>query len=347
MELTLPKESHLTHLSPEFTIIIVNFNGGDMIQDAVNSLAQQTDRDFELIVVDNASSDGSAERLDLSRLQSATLHRMNENLGFAVANNWAARRASGKWLVLLNPDTIAEPDWLKQLRLASARHSDVRAFASAQISLDDPETMDGAGDAYLVFGFPWRGGFGHALSEMPGEADCFSPCGASAMYDRELFLAHDGFDGRFFCYCEDVDLGYRMQLAGERCVFVPTAVIRHAGSALSGRHSEFSIYHGTRNRLWTYAKNTPWPILLLTLPGHLALTIYILARSPVIGRFGATARGLVDGFKGLGRLRSGTGWRTMQRQTSLWRLVRTMAWNPWKMSTRAPHVRPLGRDELR
>ena len=310
-----------------------------MIQEAVNSLAQQTDQDFELIVVDNASIDGSAERLDLGALKSANIQRMDDNLGFAAANNWAARRASGKWLVLLNPDTIAEPDWLYQLRLASTRHAGVRVFASAQISLDDPDIMDGAGDAYLVFGFPWRGGFGHDLSAMPGEGDCFSPCGASAMYDRELFLAHDGFDERFFCYCEDVDLGYRMQLAGERCVFVPVAVIRHAGSALSGRDSEFSIYHGTRNRLWTYAKNTPLPLLLFTLPGHITLTLYIMARSPVIGRFGATSRGLIDGIRGLRQIMCGNQWRTIRRKINLWQLTRTMAWNPLKMSSRVPHVR--------
>jgi len=312
-----------------------------MIQDAVNSLAKQTIQDFELIVVDNASTDGSAAKLDLSQLPSASLHVMDDNLGFAAGNNWAAQRATGKWLLLLNPDTIAEPDWLEQLCLASFRYPDVKVFASSQISLDDPDTLDGVGDAYLVFGFPWRGGFGHPMSAMPGEGECFSPCGASAMYDRSTFLAHEGFDERFFCYCEDVDLGYRMQLAGERCVLVPSAVIRHAGSAISGRHSEFSIYYGTRNRLWTYAKNTPLPLLVLTLPGHLALTLYILMRSPVIDRFDATFRGLRDGIEGAGRLRRARTWKVRQRRVSLWRLARTMAWNPWRMSSRGPCVRPI------
>lgn len=328
---------------PDQTVIIVNYNGGDFIQRAIASLRGQTSQDFELIIVDNASTDGSADTIDLAGLPSTRLIKMDENLGFAAGNNRAAEVARGTWLVLMNPDVVAEPDWLEQLQSARKRHPATKAFASTQFSLDDPALLDGAGDAYLAFGFPWRGGFGHPRAILPVEGECFSPCGAAMMIKADLFRHLNGFDERFFCYCEDVDLGYRLQLMGENCIFVPNARVAHAGSAVSGRHSVFSIYHGTRNRLWTYAKNTPAPLLILTLPVHLALTAYLLVRSPAIGRFGATWRGLMDGLSGLPRIRSASPWKLKHTSFSWGELLRSMAWNPWLMSSRKPHVRSLGR----
>lgn len=332
-------ETDLTTDAPDQTVIIVNYNGKDHIQHAIDSLKAQTVQDFELIVVDNASTDGSADSLDFSGLRDARLMRMDSNLGFAAGNNRAAETARGDWLVLMNPDVVAEPDWLEQLRAARQRHPGIRTFASAQMALEDPGLLDGAGDAWLVFGFPWRGGFGHKTSILPAEGRCFSACGAASTFERDLFLEHNGFDERYFCYCEDVDLGFRLQLSGEDCVFLPSARVAHAGSAVSGRHSEFSIYHGTRNRLWTYAKNTPSLVLLLTLPGHIALTLYVLARSPVIGRFGTTLRGLKDGMAGLPKIMGSSPWKSEHRTLPLGKLLSRMAWNPWRMSSRRPHVR--------
>ncbi|MEZ6001542.1 glycosyltransferase family 2 protein [Hyphomonas sp.] len=325
---------------PHFSVIIVNYNAGDYLQKAVDSLKAQTFGNFEVIIVDNASHDTSFEALDTSGLENVVLCPENENHGFAKANNMAARMARGKWLVLLNPDAEAAPDWLEQLVAAQHRHPARKMFASAQIATEHPNLMDGAGDAYLIFGFPWRGGFEHPVTEMPGEGYCFSPCGASGVFERDLFLEHNGFDERFFCYCEDVDIGYRLQLAGEQCIFIPQAQIKHAGSALSGRLSEFSIYHGTRNRLWTYFKCTPWPLIVLTLPVHTALTLYILVRSPAIKRLGATSRGLWDGIKGIAEMKRTSPWSPQKRQVKLWDLAKSMAWNPWQMSQHKAFVIP-------
>ena len=320
-------------------MIIVNYNGRDHIQHAIESLKAQTVQDFELIVIDNASTDGSAEELDFSGLDNARLLRMDSNLGFAAGNNRAAAVAQGKWLVLMNPDVVAEPDWLEQLREARQRHPHIHSFTSAQLSLENPDILDGVGDAWLGFGFPWRGGFGHKLASLPGEGACFSACGAACTITRDLFLEHNGFDERYFCYCEDVDLGFRLQRAGEDCIFLPSARVRYAGSAISGRQSDFSIYYGTRNRLWTYVKNTPPLILLLTLPAHLALTFYVLVRSPAIGRFGSTLRGLKDGLLGLPRILGPSPWKTGRRSLPLGQLLSRMAWNPWRMSSHRAHVR--------
>lgn len=327
--------------SPNISVVIINFNGGAFLQNAVDSLARQTYRDFELILLDNASTDGSAQAIDLSALPSATLVLHPENSGFAGGNNIAAGKARGRWLVLLNPDTVAEPDWLEQLMAAAAANPGIQTFASAQIDLADPSLMDGAGDAYLLFGIPWRGGFGRPASEMPARGWCFSACGAAAMYDRSLFVELGGFDERFFCYCEDVDMGFRLQLSGHDCLFVPDAIVRHAGSGISGRASAFSTYHGTRNRIWAYAKNMPTALLLVTLPGHIVLTLYILARNAFTPRFKPMMKGLRDGLKGATNIRRQPNWRVRAPSSSLTEIASRMAWNPWRMSARKTHVRPI------
>ncbi len=321
-----------------FTVIIVNFNGGELVQKALDSLRVQTRQDFEVILVDNASSDHSIDALDTTGLPRFTLMAEAENHGFARANNLAARRAKGDWLVLLNPDAQAKPDWLDAIARAAQRHPDTRMFASLQLDATLPSTLDGAGDAYLVFGFPWRGGFGRPVREIPGEGECFSPCGAGAVFERDLFLRHGGFDESFFCFCEDVDLGFRLRLAGERCLFIPDAVIHHVGGALSGRESEFATFHGTRNRLWTYVKNMPAPLLWLTLPGHVTLMAYLLVRAVMTGRAGPMWRGVTAGLKGLREIRAARS-AAPPRRGSLWEVARAMSWNPLRMSQRMVHIR--------
>tara|TARA_R110000868_G_scaffold43693_6_gene146732 strand:- start:6834 stop:7895 length:1062 start_codon:yes stop_codon:yes gene_type:complete len=330
-------------MSPLFSIIIVNFNGGHFLQGAVDSLKSQTFDDFELIIIDNASSDDSADTVDLRGLKRAQLVRNELNEGFAKANNQAAMLATGRWLALLNPDASAAPDWLAQLRGASRNNPECRVFSSAQYSMDDTSVLDGAGDAYLIFGIPWRGGFGHPVSELPETGLCFSPCGAAAIYDRTLFLEIGGFDERFFCYCEDVDIGFRLQLEGEPCIFVKEATVYHAGSAISGRHSAFSSYHGTRNRIWTYFKDMPLALLLLTLPAHILISVYLIFRSAMFGCFVSTLRGTWHGFRYALKIRSDNQWRPRTRKVSLWSLARSMTWNPLRMNRRQPDVRPLAR----
>jgi len=334
--------SGMSHaLAPFFSVIIVNHNGGDYIRGALNSLRKQTFRDFEVILLDNASTDGSAEGIDQSGLPHFCLLSSSQNLGFAGGNNKAVAHARGEWLALLNPDAEAAPDWLETVARAIREHSDTGVFASAQYDLHDPDRLDGAGDAYLAFGIPWRGGFGLPATHVPGKGECFSPCGASAIYRRDLFRAHDGFDERFFCYCEDVDLGFRMQLAGERCIFLADAIVYHAGSGISGGESYFTVFHGNRNRTWTYLKNMPLLLLFVTLPGHVAIVAYIYVRN----RKGLKHSGMLDGVKAGFRegwaLRRSKDWRGLRFPKRPLQWLRSMAWWPWIISGRRPLIRKL------
>ena len=326
---------------PTFSIIIINYNGGELIQNAVASLAAQSFQDFEFILVDNNSEDGSIDLVDTSLLPSATILRESENHGFAKGCNLAAREAKGTWLALLNPDTVADEHWLTNVMAGMHRHPSCNVFACSQYCLDDPTRLDGVGDAYLLFGIPWRGGFEHPASALPEEGFCFSPCGASAIYKREVFLSYGGFDERFFCYCEDVDLGMRLQLSGEDCIFLPDAAIRHKGSAISGRHSYFTTFHGNRNRTWAYLKNMPLPLLLLTLPGHVMLLAYIYMRNRSRMTDTGMRDGIREGFRGGWQLRQQSDYRAPRRSAHVLHFLKSMAWNPWRMARRAPHVRRL------
>ena len=324
---------------PLISVILVNYNSGEYLRGALASLAEQTFRDFEVIIIDNASGDGSLERASLDNLPECRIVRNDQNLGFAKANNQAASLARGRWLALLNPDSIAEKDWLEKLIEAANAFPGCVSFASAQLNLPDTDRLDGAGDAYFFAGIPWRGGHGRAASEMPESGWCFSACGAGAMYEAQTFRETGGFDERFFCYCEDVDYGFRLQLMGHDSRFVREAVIRHAGSALSGRDSPFTIYHGTRNRIWTYVKNMPALAFWMTLPVHFLLSLYLLARSAFTPRFRPMLKGLVDGLKEAPGMRAAGRQAAARRRQGLPSLLGRMSWNPARLSRRGADIR--------
>jgi len=281
--------------------------------------------------------------LDVEGLPGIFLLPQDQNLGFAAANNLAAQHARGEWLILLNPDAEAAPDWLAQIRASIARHPDTAMFASTQIDMDNPDRLDGAGDNYLVFGAPWRGGFSRPLAELPDEGVCFGPCGAAAAYRMDLFHGQGGFDEDYFCFCEDVDLAFRLRLSGERCIFLPDARVHHAGGGLAGRTSRFSLYHGARNRIWTHVKNMPLALFIVTFPAFLILNAVILFRGLQTGRFRDTWDGTRDAVVGMVPVLRKRASTQARRKISNLSLASAMSWSPLRMLKRSTHVRPLER----
>lgn len=321
--------------------MVVNYNSGDFLRGCIRSLARQTHRNFETILVDNASTDGSLDSIE-EKPARLTILRQNANLGFASANNIAALAGSGRWLAMLNPDAEAEPDWLDQMIRAVKAHPRHRMVASLQIDMADAARLDGAGDCYLAWGYAWRGGFGHPASETPPAGECFSPCGAAALYPRDAFLDAGGFDERYFCYHEDVDIGFRLRLMGERCQFAPSARVRHAGSAVARRSSYFSVFHGVRNGVWTYAKNMPGRLVLITLPVWFAGAAALLARSLARRTFPATLKGLMAGIAGLGPAITQRKQVRALRKGSPAHVAASFTWNPFAYLGRSIDVRPFG-----
>ena len=317
-------------------VIVVAWNSGAHLQRCLDALAAQTFTDWEAVVWDNASSDGAVDRLRLP--PNTDVVRSPENLGFAAANNRAAELSDSRWLALLNPDAFPEPDWLEQLLATAERHR-AEAVASLQLDDGDPSMLDGAGDSMSIFGIGWRGGYGHPRSVAPTqEVEVFSPCAAAALYRREVWRALGGFDERFFAYFEDVDLGFRIRLRGGRTVFSPRAVVRHVGSASSRTVSGFAERHGTRNRMWTFAKAMPLFLMPLALPLHVLATAFVLVRSPDSGTRAARLAGLREGLRGLGPYLAERGrWRPRRPLA----IAGALAWSPLAVRRRRPVTRSL------
>jgi len=283
--------------APRISVIIVSYESGPTLERCLAGLAAQTFTDFEILLVDNASTDG-APQAAVAADPSIRFLEPGSNLGFAAGNNLAVKSARGRWLALLNPDAYPEPGWLKALMDGVARHPGVESFASLQTSADDPGVLDGAGDNMTSVGIPFRGGYGRRLPASLPEGEVFSACGAAMLIDRALFEDLGGFDERFFCYCEDVDLGYRLRLTGRATLLLPQARVAHVGSASTGVRSDFAIFHGSRNRVWTFLKNTPPLLLWLTTPLHVAVTAALLLLHLRRGDAGPAVRGIRAALKG-------------------------------------------------
>ncbi len=271
------------------TVVIVNWNGGAYLPLVLEALRAQTTAPARVVVMDNASTDGSAEAVAQSFPQ-VRLCRLESNLGFSAANNLALREeVETPWVALLNPDAVPEASWLEALWQGVKTHPGYSAYGCRMRRFDDPTRLDGTGDCYHPCGWAWRRDFGmpeEARHLVPGQI--FAPCAAAALYRREDVLAVGGFDEDFFCYFEDVDLGFRLRLAGKRCFYLPEAVVYHKGSASLGYRSDFAVYHGLRNLIWCWWKNLPARLIWRYFPAQIGFCLAACARAAARGQ-GKTA----------------------------------------------------------
>lgn len=292
------------------SVIIVNWNGEPFLERCLTALVAQTVKPHEIILVDNASSDRS---VDIARrFPAVRLMALDQNTGFARGNNLAieATSAGSEWITLLNPDAFAEPRWLEALLGAAERNPRFVIFSSKLINAGNPAVLDGAGDAYLMSGRVRRIGHGMPVSAVAeNEREVFSPSAAAAMYRRSALREIGGFDEDYFCYVEDVDLGFRLRLAGHRCLYVPQSVAHHVGSGTTGgQHSDFSMYHGHRNLVWTFVKDMPSILFLVLLPLHVLLNLVSIIWFALRGRSGVILRAKRDALLGLPKM-----WRKRQK----------------------------------
>jgi len=254
-------------------------------------------------VVDNGSTDRSLDNLPTTPIETVII-RAGRNLGFAAGNNFAIREhVRAEWVALLNPDAFPKSDWLERLLGAAATHKEYNFFGCKMIDARRRTFLDGTGDVYHVSGLHWRDG--HGCSDSPAydvAEEIFSPCAAAAMYRTRDVLDVGAFDEDFFCYAEDVDLGFRLRLAGHRCMYVPDAIVEHIGSGITGVRSNFSLYHGHRNLVWTYVKNMPSWLFWVYLPYHLLLNLYSLFIFTVRGQPVPLWRAKRDALRGLPRV---------------------------------------------
>ena len=287
----------------EVSVIIPNWNGVVHLPTCLDSLRRQTLEDFETIVVDNGSTDGSLELLR-QEYPEVTLLPLGENHGFAGACNAGIRAAQGQFIILLNNDTECHPRWLKEVALAFNRHPEAGSVASRMMLFDRRDTFHTAGDFYRIDGIPGnRGVWEKDKGQYNEEEHVFSACGGSAAYRRTMLDEIGLLDEDFFYSCEDVDLGWRAQLAGWRCVYAPQAIVYHKLSATGGG-STASYYDG-RNFIYLLTKDYPgdlwrshWHAILRT---QLSIT-----KSALLAFRGEAARarlrGQIAGLLGIPRM---------------------------------------------
>jgi GT2 family glycosyltransferase len=284
------------------TVVIVNYNSGQWLGRCLDGLDLQTCRPAAVIVVDNDSSDDSMKAVRGRRLDIRPVY-LKRNVGFAAANNYAINSIRhGEWVALLNPDAIPAPDWLEQLSGYAKAHPEYAAIGSRMIDAANPQRLDGIGDAYHASGLAWR--LGHRLPVTAIDdirEPCFSPCAAAALYSLGAFREVGGFEESFFCYYEDVDLGFRLRLAGYECTTRLEAIVQHAGSGTTSRRSDFSVYQGHRNMIGTFIRNMPGYLFWLYLPQHILLNILFIFMGMFRGQGMLIAKAKLDGMRNLPR----------------------------------------------
>lgn len=312
---------------PFVSIIIVTWNSVKYIYSCLEKLTTQTFQDFEVILVDNGSEDGTLDGLqEKYPAGNLLIHKLSSNLGFTAANNIGARLARGKWLALLNADAFPEPDWLEKLLRTTEQNPEYSFFSSRQIQLNAPQLLDGAGDIYHISGLAWRNGY-RLSSKAHGheQKEVFSPCAAAALYSREAFLNVGGFDEDYFSYFEDVDLGFRLRLSGAKCLYVPEAVVHHVGSASTGKRSDFSVYYGYRNMIWTFVKNMPVQLVWFFLPLHISAILFFAIYLTIRGQGKTIWKAIFDAVCGLPKMIEKRRSIQKNRKTKPGELLRVMS----------------------
>lgn len=283
---------------PLVSVIIVNYNGEKYLEKCLTSLALQNSDNFEVIVVDNASPDGSGEKIR-KKFPNFSFIQMQSNRGYGAAINTGIKSADGDYILSLNNDTILDRNFVSHIRSAMDSDTSVGMCASKMVFPDG--RINSTGISIGWSGAAWdRGIFQEDTCQydLPGEV--FGPCGGAALYRRKMLDEIGYFDEDFFLYMEDVDVAFRGRLAGWRCFYEPQAVIVHHHGGAAGYHSDLSIYYGNRNIIWYFIKDFPFLLMLALLP------IVICRNVGVIGYYFAKGKGMtalkakVDGCKKLG-----------------------------------------------
>jgi len=250
---------------PLVSVIIVNYNRCELLGACLDSLENQTFQDFEIIVVDNGSTDSSPGfiRGKLGRLIDKALFLEN-NTGFTGGCNRGMAEASGRLVALLNNDAEADPGWLEALARAAERSPHTGMWAS-KILFRDSGRIDKAGHLIFPDGQNRGRGTGEAdRGQYQSREEALFPDGCAACYRRELLDETGGFDEDFFAYADDADLGLRARWLGWNCEYLPEAVVWHRHSSTTGSFDPAKVYWVERNRIWLAVKTLPLLLLLLS-----------------------------------------------------------------------------------
>lgn len=274
----------------KLSVIVLNWNGAELLRGCLSSVLEQDYEDYELIVVDNGSSDDSCAMVE-AEFPSAILLRQEENSGFCRGNNIGMEAASGELIILINNDAELDRKFLTNLEQAASLEPHVGMFATRIMMYDRRGVFDSTGLLVYPDGIcRSRGWLEKDLGQYDEADEVLGPNGCAAAYRRSMLADVGMLDERYFAYLEDLDLAFRGQLRGWSCRYVPDAVVYHKKSMTSGYHSALKAYLVERNRIWNAVKLFPLRLLLLS-------PFYTAARYVAQGFATASGRGISSEFR--------------------------------------------------
>ena len=253
----------------KLTVIVLNWNGEKLLKDCLSSISQQTYKDFDVLFVDNKSTDKSVHYVK-KNYPNVKIIQNKKNEGFAEGNNIGIRKVESYYVLVLNNDTKLDIDCLKYLMAV--------VDSNPKLGMITPQMLyfDGKIDTFGLTAY--KSGL---TKDVKSDMDIFCPCGGAALYKKEMLedikLGDDYFDSDYFIYAEDYDLGFRARLRGWKCIHVPKAIVHHMHGATM-KQSPLSVYLGDRNRLLTVIKNYPAPLLLRYSPMIIGLQLLTIAK---------------------------------------------------------------------
>ena len=266
----------------QVTVVIPNWNGIRFLEPCLKSLRMQTFDDFDIILIDNGSKDGSAEFVR-KRFPEVKVKRFLRNTGFCHAVNTGIRMSRSPYVIMLNNDVICDPEMLEKLTGGMKQYPKAFSCQAKMLSMDNPSLIDDAGDYYCALGWAFARDKGENEGVCRRNRKIFASCGGASIFRREVLDRIGLLDESFFAYLEDIDLGYRARRAGYDNVLIADAKVLHAGSASSGsRYNAFKVRHTARNSIFLAYKNMrPWQIALnapLLLAGMLIKLVFFARR---------------------------------------------------------------------
>jgi GT2 family glycosyltransferase len=278
------------------SVIVLNYNGKGFLDGCLSSLASQTYSDFEVIVVDNGSRDGSPEYVK-ENYPWVRLAKNDENLGFAGGTNVGIRAAKGEFVITLNNDSRADSRFIEEL-IKPMADPEVGVCAAKMLFPDG--RINSAGICISRSGAAWdRGMFEPDRGQYEFVEEVFGACAGAALYRREMLDEIGLFDEDFFLYLEDVDLAFRARLAGWKCLYVPGARVIHHHGGTAGVGSDLAVYYGNRNIVWYPIKDFPFRLLITSLPFIVARNLAVIPYYALRGQGGVILKSKLDALKGV------------------------------------------------
>lgn len=250
----------------EVSVVIPNFNGIAFLDSVLASLEGQTLNNFEVILVDNGSTDGSCSFVT-ANYPWVHLIELSENFGFCGAVNAGIRAAKAPYVLLLNNDTEVKEDFVEEMLVAIRRHKNAFSCGARMVQYHDRDKLDDVGNYYCALGWSFARGRGKDIHAYETEDRIFSACAGAAIYRKKILEKIGYFDEEHFAYLEDTDIGYRARIYGYENWYAPKAIVYHVGSGTSGsRYNQFKTRYSSRNNIYLIYKNMPLLQIILNLP---------------------------------------------------------------------------------